>query len=112
MSDFPCTHCGLCCRMVGQALAYKDYWDNPLIRAALDAFPYKTDENGACEMLVDNKCSVYENRPTVCSIEKMAALRGVDKEYWYRVTAATCNYMIRQNGLDQSYLIKDYDLKK
>ena len=82
-----------------------------MIRAALEEFPYKTDANGACEMLVDNKCSVYENRPTVCSIEKMAALRGVNKDYWYRLTAAGCNYIIRQNGLDESYLIKDYDLK-
>ena len=36
MSDFPCTQCGLCCRLVGQALAYKDYWENPLIRAAFN----------------------------------------------------------------------------
>lgn len=112
MSDFPCTQCGLCCRLVGQALAHKEYWDNPLIRAALEAFPYSTDENGTCEMLVDNKCSVYENRPLVCDIEKMAKLRGVDKDYWYRISAGACNFLIRQTGLDDSYLIKDYDLEQ
>lgn len=111
MSDFPCTQCGLCCRLVATALANKDQWGDPLIRAALDAFPYETDENGACKMLVDNKCSVYENRPIVCNIDKMAALRGIDKKQWFRLSAASCNYLIRESGFDESYLIKDYDLE-
>lgn len=113
MSNFPCTQCGLCCRLVSKALANKDKFtfSNPLVKAALEAFPYKTDASGACEMLIDNKCSVYDNRPLVCDIDKMAPLYGFDKANYYRMSAAVCNALIIENKLDESYLIKDYDLQ-
>jgi Fe-S-cluster containining protein len=52
---FPCTKCGLCCRALHLIPALSDY-DNG---------------NGVCRYLVDNLCSIYENRPEICDVEKM-----------------------------------------
>lgn len=109
MSDFPCTQCGLCCRQVGLALQHQDLFTDAGIRAALQAFPYKTDEYGACEKLVDNRCSVYNERPYLCRVDEMAEVHNIDKDEWYRVSARACNFMILEAGLPDSYLIKDYD---
>ena len=110
MSSFPCTQCGLCCQHVGQAIASKPYLENSVVAEAIDAFPYAFDKNGVCEKFINNQCSVYDNRPVICNVDTMAELRGFDKKYWYKVNAMACNFMIRQAGLDDSYLIKDYDL--
>jgi len=62
----------MCCRNI-------HYWKKnlPLMREIIDDesidFPYK-DINGVCEMLVDNKCSIYETRPIVCNAEEMFKL--------------------------------------
>lgn len=62
----------MCCRNI-------QYWRNNLsfIRKLLNDetidFPYK-DTNGVCEMLVDNKCSIYDMRPMVCNTEEMFKL--------------------------------------
>lgn len=62
----------MCCRNI-------QYWRKnlPLMRKLLNDeaidFPYK-DTNGVCEMLVDNKCSIYETRPVVCNTEEMFKL--------------------------------------
>lgn len=109
MSDFPCTQCGLCCRHIGVTLEYGGFFQNQTVRNAILEFPYKADNNGVCEMLVDNKCSVYNNRPILCDVELMASLLGVAKDEWYRSNAQACNFMIKQAGLDESYLIKTYD---
>jgi len=109
MSDFPCTNCNLCCRLIGNILAQKDTYACFVTRAAIDSFPYKTDESGTCEKLVDGKCSVYEQRPVLCNIAAMGALRGYSKADWYRLSAHACNLLITAAGLDDSYLIKDYD---
>lgn len=109
MSDFPCTQCGLCCRHIGMTLEYGKFFQNQAVREAVESFPYKADENGVCEMLVDNKCSVYNNRPLLCDVELMASMLGVPKDEWYHSNAKACNFMIKQAGLDDSYLIKVYD---
>lgn len=70
--NFKCSMCGMCCRNI-------HYWKKNLhlIRKLLNDntidFPYK-DVNGVCEMLSDNKCSIYESRPIVCNTEKMYKL--------------------------------------
>ena len=112
MSDFPCTQCGLCCKLVGHTLAFRPYWGDSFVGEAIDQFPYSVDENGVCEKFLDNKCSVYENRPLLCNVERLAILHGFDKDNWYRINAMTCNSLIKQAGLDESYLIKDYDLNQ
>lgn len=70
--NFKCSMCGMCCRNI-------NYWRKnlPLMREILNEeyldFPYK-DINGVCEMLVDNKCSIYKTRPIVCNTEEMFKL--------------------------------------
>lgn len=70
--NFKCNMCGMCCRNI-------HYWkmNLPLMKEILNDesidFPYK-DINGVCEMLADNKCSIYETRPIACNTEEMFKL--------------------------------------
>lgn len=108
ISDYPCTSCGLCCRIVGEVVDQFDKVEDPRIRQALIDFPYKTI-NGVCEMLAsDNTCKVYESRPDICNIKTMAYLKGFnDKDIteYYKINATICNSWIQLNKLDPSFLI-------
>lgn len=90
--------------MVGDILDNKDKVEDPLTKQLIDEFPYVTHA-GVCEKLVDNKCSVYEYRPTLCDITKVATLRGFDLPTYYRLNATLCNSWIQLNKLDKSFLI-------
>lgn len=110
MSEFPCTGCSLCCRAIGVILAEQDLFKKlPVVVQAIKEFPYKANAEGVCEKLVDNRCSVYESRPLLCNIRELGLLMGYPTEEWYRLNAETCNQLIRSAGLDESYLIYDYD---
>jgi Fe-S-cluster containining protein len=91
--SFNCTGCGLCCTKIGKikATPMPVAW----MQAAVDAFPYESDETGACEKLVDNKCSVYENRPLLCNIERMADELdiGMTKEQWFAMNYQGCKVL-------------------
>ena len=103
-TKFDCTGCGACCRRVGDALEQLNEYD----------FPYKTKEDGSCEMLDENnKCKVYNNRPEVCSVEAMFKKLHSDtlktrKEIFLQ-EAEICNSFIEEDGLDEKYYI---DLKQ
>jgi len=57
-------------------------------------------------MLVDGKCSVYENRPLICNVRRMTEVfYGDDPAGHYIASAQACNYMIEEAGLDSSYKI-------
>lgn len=62
---FKCDRCGLCCRKLkGSPLAMLDRGD------------------GVCRYLNDNNlCSIYENRPLVCNVDKL-----YDNQYSGRIT--------------------------
>lgn len=108
MSDgFPCTGCGLCCRYVGLILANVDQQENVFLRELFKSFPYGVDESGACEKLVNNQCSVYENRPLVCNIAALADVQGIPRAEYFDLAAKACNFMIRNAGLDESFLINE-----
>jgi Fe-S-cluster containining protein len=109
MSDFPCTQCALCCKNVGVYLKNRDLFTDKTMRALIDAFPYAVDESGCCEMLEDNKCTVYEGRPYLCNVDAAGEMFGIERDLWYRLNADACNALIRLKGLDDSFLIKDYD---
>ena len=51
---FECDKCGNCCRNLKMSKLYND----------LDR------GDGICKYLVGNLCSIYENRPLKCNIEK------------------------------------------
>lgn len=87
-SSFPCASCGACCRRM-----------KPVIDAGIP-FPFKVDETGKCEKLgLDNKCTVYENRPDICNIDKMIEIHGIDKDKAYIDTINVCNTWMEEDGL-------------
>lgn len=107
---FPCTGCGGCCRIVGKMLSSAEEQENPVLRHAIDSFPYSTNADGICEKLVDNRCSVYAERPLLCKVDLLGELLNIDKSNWYAVNAQSCNRIIDLLGLSPSYKITDYDL--
>lgn len=108
--SFPCTGCGGCCRLIGKILESVEDQKNPVLKYAVESFPYSTDEDGVCEKLVDSQCSVYENRPLLCKVDLLGDLLGKDKNEWYVSNAESCNKIIDLLGLPTSYKITDYDL--
>lgn len=102
--SFPCTGCGACCRRVGKIM--------DTIAEASDQnsqlyFPYKWDETGKCEMLLpDNSCSVYENRPLICNVDKLHSLFAIPKAEYYALTIGLCNQMMDDDGLPERFRIK------
>jgi len=110
---FPCSGCGQCCRKVGEVVKnakeqvrIHNGKVSSLIRD-LAKFPYGTTEEGVCEKLVDNKCSVYDKRPDVCSIERSWKLYSKEtKEDYFKRNAELCNVMIDEAGLPDSLKIK------
>ena len=67
-------------------------------------FPFENKE-GICEKYIDNKCSVYDTRPTICSIDKMYPILRFEKLTFYKMNANICNMFIKEDGLDESLLI-------
>lgn len=106
MSQFPCTSCGLCCRIVGHLLPNIDEVKDPINKHLVSTFPYKT-KDGVCEMLKpDNTCAVYNDRPDLCNINTVAKLRGItDLNEYHKLNAQICNSWIQLSKSDPSYLI-------
>lgn len=105
---FPCTGCGGCCRLIGDILANPERQTHAVMRKAVEEFPFTADENGACEMLINNKCSVYEDRPLLCNVRALGELMQVEETAWNRMNAAACNLIIDQLGLDPLYKIPSF----
>lgn len=101
IDKFPCTGCGACCRRIQNL---KEYSDKLAIEKSMPeiSFPYE-NKDGVCEKLIDNKCSIYEDRPLICNIEKMDKILKMDK--FHEMNANICNLFIKQDGLDESFLI-------
>ena len=71
--------------------------NSPLLEEML-AFPYNYDKNGVCEKLVDNQCSVYDNRPDVCNVRLVwkKHLRGSMKlSEWYEMNQKACKEFMK-----------------
>ncbi len=94
--SFNCTGCGLCCTRMGEVL--KTVYPMAFMNIALADFPYKVKEDGSCEMFRDNQCMVYENRPLVCNIERMADEMdlGMTKKQWYEANYAGCEMLQKE----------------
>ena len=108
MDDFPCTGCSACCRVIGQVLSLNPDDCHPVLGDAIERFPYKPDLNGVCEKLVDNKCSVYSNRPLLCNVKLLGELMDVDQSEWYSQNIKACNALIDSLQLDPSYKIDEF----
>ncbi len=94
---FPCSGCGGCCKKIdkGVEAAKTVFPDFP--------FPYSWDNSGKCEMLVDNKCLVYDTRPLICNIDEMAKFFDMSNAEYYKTTAASCNIIMDVFGIDESF---------
>jgi len=100
---FNCVGCGICCTKVGLAFANRDKLSEG-DRKALDEFPYKADSSGTCEMLVENKCMVYEDRPLLCRVGKMHKKFYADKISkvdYFNFVGSICNTWIAEKGGDK-----------
>lgn len=110
MENFPCTGCSLCCRTVGRI--HSDglkYPKDSIVYKATVAFPYKWDEAGCCEMLENNLCSIYEDRPLLCNVKQLGQLiaheANTDLNSVYKLAADACNNLISAYNLDPSFMI-------
>ena len=90
MTDFPCTECGLCCKNLKNALT----WDAPdWLKPAIEAFPYQPLEDGSCPKMVGNKCSVYQDRPLLCNLDKShdELDMPMSKQEWFDLNVKGCH---------------------
>lgn len=64
--DVPCNGCNKCCKSFKE-ISITDSESKNLNHLAKDGKLFlKLKENGECSYLVDNKCSIYNNRPKTC----------------------------------------------
>lgn len=75
IEKFKCTQCGQCCKSMILEIWGLDIIREPRLAAHAKLMAYQDDECDAykqyvlpspCPMLVDNKCSIYATRPTMC----------------------------------------------
>lgn len=100
---FPCTSCGACCRHVREAVGSDVRF---LDKGSAYYFPYGWDEDGVCEKLGGNLCTIYETRPVLCSIDKFGDMEGIDRGEFHKINIAACNALIEKDGLPMSYRIR------
>jgi Fe-S-cluster containining protein len=103
--SYPCTGCGACCHRIGnivESWGLKDLPEDDDMH-----FPHGYNDTGKCEMLDrDNKCLVYDNRPTICNVEKMFALMDIPRETFYKLNINACNNMMDEDNIHIDYRIK------
>lgn len=97
--NFPCTSCGCCCKRVG------------LVKKFLteEEFPHNTREDGCCEMLINDKCSVYDNRPEICNVNKMFLKSNLDIKEYYKLNIEQCNKFMDEDNIPLSFRIINYE---
>jgi Fe-S-cluster containining protein len=103
--SYPCTGCGACCHRIGNIV--KSWGLKDLPEDDEMHFPYGYNDTGKCEMLDrDNKCLVYDNRPTICNVEKMFALMDIPRDTFYKLNINACNNMMDEDNIHIDYRIK------
>jgi Fe-S-cluster containining protein len=74
ISDVPCGSCNMCCKLLSPFLTTEEIASGKYPLSIIN--PSNTNEgptvvlfrniHGGCGMLIDNKCSIYEDRPIAC----------------------------------------------
>jgi uncharacterized protein len=103
MTDFPCISCGLCCKNIGKDIedAMITTSKNP-VSVMLREFPHPWDETGRCEKLGDdNRCTIYEDRPDICNIRKIAEKLNLKLSEFYKHNAMSCNELLEKAGREE-----------
>jgi Fe-S-cluster containining protein len=115
--EFNCSGCGLCCTIIAKRAveAARTQKGNGVrltkLQTDLVNFPYGFKPDGACEMYEAGKgCKVYDNRPPVCSVSKSYRLYekgNMKKKAYFALNAKKCNEMVRENQLDNKFLVTE-----
>ena len=92
---FNCTKCGLCCKKVKLIVESSPIFSD---KESQFYFPYSWGENGTCEKLKGNMCSVYKDRPLICNVDKFADVLGVDKHEFFKQTEDYCKTLQNEEG--------------
>lgn len=104
MESFPCSGCGCCCKRIDKLLNSLQFFseeDQEILN-----FPYK-HKNGICENLNEqNECSIYENRPLICNVDKFAEYYNKEKKSFYLNTIEVCNEIMDEDNIDEKFRIK------
>ncbi len=86
---FPCSGCGACCRRIG--------W---MPEEELEKHGLVADATGACiNLLPDNSCEIYEDRPDICRVDVQAKQADVDIDTYYRENIRLCNEWMDEDGM-------------
>jgi len=91
---FPCTSCGLCCQNISNIKELERY----------------DLGNGICKYFdsISNLCTIYENRPDICRVDKMFDLvysKEFTQEEFYIGNAKVCNDLQEQYKMDKSFRV-------
>lgn len=87
-TDYPCTRCGACCRAAH----------------LIPDFPEKLNDDGSCSRLVNNECSIYDDRPLICNLREMEQLTRIPD--FYQKQAEFCNLLMDMEGLPEEMRVK------
>ncbi len=85
---FKCDCCGACCRNLYLSEIYKE----------LDR------GDGVCKYLVGNLCSIYENRPDICNVDKAYNLyfsKIMTKEEYYSQNYNACKILKEKENIKE-----------
>lgn len=85
---FFCTQCGACCR-----------------RAYRIGMPLRKDVSTCIYLGSDNRCTIYDHRPEICKVDYQLTKKKMTRLELYRAISKKCNEMIREDGMDEKYLI-------
>jgi len=107
--EFHCTKCGGCCMHIGNViLSLRAGAADPsdLRHQLFMDFPFGFTATGACEKYDPaTGCTVYNERPDVCRVDKMFELyygpvQGLTWQQYLYAQAGSCNMLIDFLGLD------------
>lgn len=90
---YPCTKCGACCRTLSQI---------PDIDKAM------LNNDGSCKFLINNQCSIYQNRPEFCNVQIMYEKYFKDKyslAEFYKLNIEVCNNLQEMMKIDTKFRI-------
>lgn len=79
---FQCKKCGACCRHLSLSPIY----------AELDR------GDGICKYLSGNECSIYEERPLLCNVDKAYDIYFrpyISRAKYYEITKRACDKLIK-----------------
>ena len=91
INTFPCTQCGACCSNITNIDFLSEF-----------------NRNGICKNLINNNCSIYENRPLLCRIDDAydeIFSEYMTKEQYYLTNAQACNELQEKMQIDKRYRI-------